>query len=335
MPFSPLVDIVVSGLAEDPNLSSQQILHIRILLQSYVNDQISLQTCLAGVGTFPGATDAVHKLDTILHTPDSPIPRVPETGHASLKTHPWSPYEDQRLIAGIHRFGLHDWSLIASFVGNDRTKSQCSQRWFRSLDPSISRDQWSSEQDSRLLELVAMHGQKNWTRVSTEIGNRSDIQCRYRFSQLEKQDGFDDKMGIALESAKSTPLCAARYSKPRAKPRRPPQMPFQPQFATFHNFFPMFPVNVYPPPTPMMQIPAFGFQTTMVPPVVQMLPHPVQFEPPKVVQDAPKIIKQPEAESIGVPPQNPFFEWKGALSSSDSTQLLFGISPMNSFKFDG
>jgi hypothetical protein len=41
------------------------------------------------------------------------------------------------------------------------------------------------EEDTRLRELVARHGEKSWIRIASEMGNRSDIQCRYRFKQLD------------------------------------------------------------------------------------------------------------------------------------------------------
>jgi hypothetical protein len=113
-------------------------------------------------------------------------------GLAHSKTHPWTPYEDQRLFAAVHRFGLHDWHAAAAFVGNGRSKSQCSQRWARGLDPRIDKAAWSGREDSHLLELIAKHGEGNWSVISREIGTRSDVQCRYRYTQLRKQRTFPE-----------------------------------------------------------------------------------------------------------------------------------------------
>jgi hypothetical protein len=71
-------------------------------------------------------------------------------------------------------------------VGNSRTRSQCSQRWQRGLDPRISRRPWAREEGTALARAVAICGEKAWIRVSQELGNRSDVQCRYRYSQIRK-----------------------------------------------------------------------------------------------------------------------------------------------------
>jgi hypothetical protein len=34
--------------------------------------------------------------------------------------------------------------------------------------------------------MVERFGQKAWTRIAMEFGNRCDVQCRYRFNQLQQ-----------------------------------------------------------------------------------------------------------------------------------------------------
>jgi hypothetical protein len=132
--------------------------------------------------------DYLQKVLTISNEPiaaealESPEDATP----ARKKTHPWSHYEDTRLIAGIFRFGVDNWTSIAGFVGNGRTRSQTSQRWQRGLDPHLSRDQWSLAEDRLLSWLVQCHGDKCWTQIAAKMGNRSDVQCRYRYKQMQK-----------------------------------------------------------------------------------------------------------------------------------------------------
>jgi hypothetical protein len=349
MSFSPLVDVAISFITEGGQpLDPQQLANTQTLLQNYLNDQISFPACLAGVSGIIGGPQAVYKLDGILRTPEAPIPPGSQATSAALKTHPWSPYEDQRLLAGIHRFGLQDWQSISTFVGNGRSKSQCSQRWIRGLDPRISKSQWSDEQDARLLELVATHGEKNWTWISSDLGNRCDVQCRYRFKQLQKQPDFEDKMRIARQSVRCDLPPPKRLSRPPPKPQ--PQYPAQiPQFAQYPGVYPQFQlingpaVIPFGPPPPMpnqiLGISQLGFQTTMIPPVVQLVAEPVMFAPPKPDEGTIRIPRQTslgglDVELPGIPSQASAADWKGALASSDSTSFFFGISPMNSFKFD-
>lgn len=118
---------------------------------------------------------------------DTPIPARTKPNDFSKKTRPWSVKEDNRLLGAIMRFGLDNWSRISKFVGNNRTRGQCSQRWSRGLNPNISRVEWSPQEDSNLLNYVKIHGNKKWSKISSLIGNRSDVQCRYRYKQLIKK----------------------------------------------------------------------------------------------------------------------------------------------------
>jgi hypothetical protein len=137
-----------------------------------------------------GTTRSVERLNAILNVGDEPLAATPATSppapHSRRKNVLWSEYEDMRLLAGVHRFGLGAWGSVARFVGNNRVKTQCCQRWSRGLNPNIRRTGWTPEEDERLLALVECFGRKSWTRVATELGNRCDVQCRYRFQQLSQ-----------------------------------------------------------------------------------------------------------------------------------------------------
>lgn len=100
----------------------------------------------------------------------------------------WRQEEDILLLAAIHRYGLGDWKSISHFVGNGRTRSQCSQRWGRALDPKIAKIPWSKEEDDNLLKLVQEFGPHTWAKIARNMSSRSDVQCRYRYIQLMKKE---------------------------------------------------------------------------------------------------------------------------------------------------
>ncbi|OHT01702.1 hypothetical protein TRFO_31404 [Tritrichomonas foetus] len=106
----------------------------------------------------------------------------------------WSKIEDERLLAAILKYGLDNWSMISRFIGNNRTRSQCCQRWTRGLDPRISKNQWTYAEDKLLMSLVESHGQKTWTQIAAALGNRSDVQCRYHYQQLLKENSIHSKI---------------------------------------------------------------------------------------------------------------------------------------------
>lgn len=103
--------------------------------------------------------------------------------HGRNRSMPWTSNEDELLLAGIYRYGVSEWQKVASFVGNGRTRSQCGQRWIRCLNPNMKRDKWTKEEDLQLFHLVQIHGVHSWAKIAKEIGNRTDVQCRYRFAR--------------------------------------------------------------------------------------------------------------------------------------------------------
>lgn len=139
-----------------------------------------------------GSTEPLDKIETILSVPEQPPPIVradyfQDSLHSiRKKTRPWSSMEDARLLAGINKYGLDNWVAVAKFVGNGRSRAQCAQRWVRGLDPRISKDQWSPEDEAKMLELMKTSSNKGWTTIAAGMGNRSDVQCRYHFLQMQR-----------------------------------------------------------------------------------------------------------------------------------------------------
>lgn len=186
----PLLDIAMMYTQEiSPRLSDEEKKSIRDLFSQYINGNVDFHFCSQYIKEKTGSMAPVERIREILEVPNEPLPTKETIDDSGLrkKTQQWSKAEDTRLIAGLHKYGSDNWSLVASFVGNNRTRSQCSQRWFRGLDPRISRQHWSKEEEKKLLELIEIYGDKSWIKVASELGNRSDVQCRYHYLQLQKE----------------------------------------------------------------------------------------------------------------------------------------------------
>jgi hypothetical protein len=155
-------------------------------LEDFLADRISYNAACSIVHGLGGTIAPLERLRAILNIGPTPIP-TPDVDPNALRqpVRFWSSYEDQRLLCGISQFGLDNWTQISKFVGNGRTRSQCSQRWYRGLDPTISRGAWTAEEGDRLLALVAQMGTRSWTQVAACMENRSDVQCRYRYRSLK------------------------------------------------------------------------------------------------------------------------------------------------------
>ena len=142
----------------------------------------------------PKLANVFDKLNAILNITNRPIKDNKNRKSQTSGRQParvWREYEDRRLLAGIHRYGLNDWHQVSAFVGSGRNAVQCSQRWFRSLDPDISRDAWTPEEDTLLIELVAKLGDKSWKLIAEQMPRRSDVQCRYRYRRIDEKVIFD------------------------------------------------------------------------------------------------------------------------------------------------
>eukprot|EP01103_Thecamoeba_quadrilineata_P008645 TRINITY_DN18384_c0_g1_i1.p1 TRINITY_DN18384_c0_g1~~TRINITY_DN18384_c0_g1_i1.p1 ORF type:complete len:727 (+),score=136.69 TRINITY_DN18384_c0_g1_i1:58-2181(+) len=93
----------------------------------------------------------------------------------------WTPEEDKLLLDTVKRFGDKNWQQIAKCM-EGRTGQQCLHRWMKTIDPSIRRGRWSTQEDLRLLLGVHAYGNtKNWIKVQKHVTGRTDVQCRERF----------------------------------------------------------------------------------------------------------------------------------------------------------
>lgn len=194
MPTEPIPSIIYSYIkdeAEQFPIDNQKEAFDALI--QYLEGKISEKQANFIVFKNIGSTSIVDKITAILTISPDPIPapenNVKDTKTSGNKTHKakmWSAYEDQRLLAAIHNYGLDKWIQVSEFIGNGRTRAQCSQRWSRGLDPHIYKGPWTKKEDENLLKLIRIYGDKSWKKVSFHMGNRSDAQCRYHFQQLQK-----------------------------------------------------------------------------------------------------------------------------------------------------
>lgn len=190
-------------------LQQDIITHIRLLVQSFVNEQISFNDAMNVSYSLTGNTQPIQRLKVILDTPPEPLPD-PSDGReqvgARKRSKTWNMQEDQRLLAAIHHYGTESWTSVSRFVGNGRTKSQCSQRWARTLDPRICKGEWTRQEEEQLVRLVTTYGEKSWTTVASLIGNRTDVQCRYRYMQLKRGPAAENQESRVDPQIPLTPL---------------------------------------------------------------------------------------------------------------------------------
>jgi len=175
-----------------PSIEKSQHSQLKNCLDCFLRGIWTFEACSETFTKVLGRNDPIVHIKNLVNLNNEPIP--PKNDHDDCseeiyprrKTRTWSSYEDERLIAGLYRYGLENWSQVSSFVGNSRTRAQCSQRWYRGLDPKICKKNWTEDEDHQLMELVHLYGDKAWTKIASILGNRSDVQCRYHYKQISK-----------------------------------------------------------------------------------------------------------------------------------------------------
>lgn len=104
------------------------------------------------------------------------------------KTHPKSQFskdEDQKLISLVKKFGENNWYTIAECMGN-RNERQCRERWRKYLDPAISKEPWTPEEDELLINLYKSIPGK-WMKMSKFFYQRTDASLKNRWSVLKRR----------------------------------------------------------------------------------------------------------------------------------------------------
>lgn len=97
----------------------------------------------------------------------------------------WSREEDEKLIKLVKIHGK-DWNLIAQQMP-ERNRKQIRDRFNNTLDPNIKREEWTVQEDFKLLGLFKKFGPK-WALISAAFdGKRSEIMVKNRYNNHLKK----------------------------------------------------------------------------------------------------------------------------------------------------
>lgn len=106
----------------------------------------------------------------------------------TTKSGAWCKAEDELLVRLIYE-GL-EWRNITTQLNsqihaglNIRNSKQCKERWNNHLNPAMSKQPWTSEEDLRLINLYIHHDNK-WGCISKEMKNRSSTNVKNRVNSL-------------------------------------------------------------------------------------------------------------------------------------------------------
>jgi hypothetical protein len=98
----------------------------------------------------------------------------------------WTAPEDAAIMNWVAANGATRWAALASQLPG-RIAKQCRERWVNHLDPAISKDAWTPEEDDVITAAIRQHGQK-WALIARLLPGRSDNQVKNRWNcQLKRK----------------------------------------------------------------------------------------------------------------------------------------------------
>ncbi|CAN0857748.1 Transcription factor MYB16 [Linum grandiflorum] len=119
--------------------------------------------------------------------------RSPCCDKVGLKKGPWTPEEDQKLLAYIEQNGHGSWRALPSKAGLQRCGKSCRLRWTNYLRPDIKRGKFSLQEEQTIIQLHALLGNR-WSAIATHLPKRTDNEIKnYWNTHLKKRLS---KMGI-------------------------------------------------------------------------------------------------------------------------------------------
>lgn len=127
----------------------------------------------------------------------------------------WTPAEDDLLRKSVEIHGTRNWAAVCTLVPG-RNPKQCRERWTAQLDPNLTKDNWTVQEDSTLLHIHKLHG-NSWSRIASFLPGRSPTSVKNRFNWLSRRN-LPQQMDAAMQSGAQQRFLNPISLRPSAQP---------------------------------------------------------------------------------------------------------------------
>lgn len=130
-------------------------------------------------------------------------------GSPKVKRDNWKNEEDAQLLALYKQYGPQ-WSKIAAVL-TSRTGKQIRERYINVLRPDISHEEWTEEEERKLMELGEKLGKK-WCKIVAYLPGRTETQVKNKFCLLQKKGRSSPSSDAGTEQDQIQPQFEDRFT---------------------------------------------------------------------------------------------------------------------------